>query len=364
MRPVVLLWENFGPYHHDRLGAVAASGREAIGNQFAPVSATYSWSATVDDATVVTLLPKGRSRSPIRLARRIFRECRRIGPAHFFFCHYEQPAVLMAAIALRLCGSRVWTMGDSKFDDYPRLLWREVGKSLYLLPYRGAITASSRSRDYLRFLRFKPQHLALGYDTISVARLRAQADAPPAPDGVGFWEREWIMVARLVPKKNIAFALEIFARWLGETAHPRDLHILGSGPLEDELRALAASLGISERVRFHGFVQTREVSRQLARSLALLMPSVEEQFGLAVIEAQAAGLPVLASPQVGATDLLIDGGRNGFVLPLHSPAGWAASMLLLSEDEPTWRRFAAAARDGAHRGDTARFAEAVAQLTT
>lgn len=362
MRPVVFLWENFGPYHLDRLRAVAADGRRVIGIQLAATSNTYGWAAS--DAAgldIRTLLAAGEHRSHGKLTWRLLREARRIGPADWFLCHYEQPAVFAAALALRLRG-RVFAMFESKFDDYPRRWWWEAGKVALLSPYAGALVPTPRARDYLAFLGLS-RRVAFGYSTVSVARVRALLGSAPAPDGATFPDRDWVAVSRLVSKKNLQLAIAAYAAWLPQAQTPRDLHLLGSGPLEAELRAQATALGVTARVHFHGFVQADAVSHRLARSLALLLPSVEEQFGLVAIEAQAAGLPVLATPQVGATDVLIDGGLNGFVLPLGKPESWAASMLLLSEDEARWCRFATAARDGAGRGDVARFAEGVAALT-
>ena len=116
-------------------------------------------------------------------------------------------------------------------------------------------------------------------------------------------------------------------------------------------------------MHFHGFVQTDDVSRILARALCLLLTSTEEQFGLVVIEAQAVGLPVLVTANAGACDGLVEPGVNGFVLDPLNPRSIAALMLAISEDEAVWRRFATAARDGRYRGDARHFVDSVLALT-
>jgi hypothetical protein len=63
----------------------------------------------------------------------------------YFLCHYQDPAIFLLAISLRLLGRRVYTMGCSKFDDYTRKLSRELIKSLMYLPYNGAIASGIRS---------------------------------------------------------------------------------------------------------------------------------------------------------------------------------------------------------------------------
>lgn len=363
---LVFVWENLGPTHLDRLGALAAGlpAGAVRGVQLSGRSNTYGWDATVSAPfDVVTLGDRPVTARNFRLVPPLLRACLRGGRADIFLCHYQDPAILLTAMLLRLLGRRVWTMGDSKFDDYPRRLRTELVKALFFLPYRGALTASLRARDYLRLFGFRPERIALGYDTLSVDRIAALAGAPPAPDGAPFAERDFAVVARHVPKKNLSMAIEAFALWLAQTDHPRDLHLCGSGPLEAELRAQAERLGVAGRIHFHGFIQTDAVSRILARALCLLLTSTEEQFGLVVIEAQALGLPVLVTANAGACDVLVDSGVNGFVLDPANPAACAALMLLLSEDEARWRRFATAARDGRYRGDCRHFVAGVLALT-
>ena len=362
LRPVVFAWENLGPSHADRLSAVAASGRRTVALQFSSRSKTYAWEGTATDGFEQITVGDAMRPGAMALAAGLVRQALRIPRADVFLCHYELPSVLLAALALRLCGRRVFTMMDSKFDDRPRTLGWELIKALFLRPYCGALTASVRSRDYLRFLGVPGARIELGYDTLSVDRIAALAGAPPAPAGRSFAERGFVIVARHVEKKNIAMALHAFADWRARAIRPRDLHLCGTGPLEPALRSLAATLGIADAVRFHGFVQTDAVARILAESLCLLLPSVEEQYGLVVIEAQALGVPVLVSRNAGACDTLLVDGINGFVVDPAVQAPLAAQMLLLSEDESRWRRMASAAHAGRYRGDVRHFVAAVDRL--
>lgn len=359
--PLVFAWENLGPTHHDRLEAVARAGRRVVAVEYASRSNTYLWDraefAGFERVTLADGVPLGR----VRLAFALVRACLQVKRGVVFLCHYELPSVLAAALVLRLAGHRVFAMIDSKFDDRPRRLGRELVKRAFLLPYHGALTASPRSRDYLRFLGLPARRLVLGYDTLSVERIADGARAPAAP-AVSFAERDFVVIARLVPKKNVLLAIEAFALWLADTATPRDLHLCGSGPLEDELRAAADRLGVGARVQFHGFVQSDAIAARLARALCLILPSVEEQFGLVVIEAQAVGVPVLATRNAGACDLLIEDGVNGFTFAPTSARSCAALMLLVSEDEARWRRLSAGALADRERGDVRHFVAGVLAL--
>jgi glycosyltransferase involved in cell wall biosynthesis len=215
----------------------------------------------------------------------------------------------------------------------------------------------------MRYLGFAVDRIAEGYDTLSVDRIREQAPGPPAPDGPAHAERDFVIVARLVAKKNIALALAAFAQFRAETGSTRTLRILGSGDCEPSLRALADELDVADATVFEGFVQTARVSEALSRALCLILPSSEEQFGLVVIEAMAMGVPALVSSNAGAVEKMIDNGVNGWIIDPSSPRALVAAMALLNCDAAAWMRMATAAREDSIRGDVPSFVEGVMALS-
>lgn len=94
----------------------------------------------------------------------------------------------------------------------------------------------------------------------------------------------------------------------------------------------------------------------------LILPSLEEQFGLVVLEAMALGLPAIVSNRAGAVDLLVDNLVNGIEVDPLSRAGLVAAMAEIARDEARWERFSLAAREASERGSAAHFAAAVARL--
>jgi glycosyltransferase involved in cell wall biosynthesis len=324
----------------------------------------YGWTSAPTAGVERISLWSGAAWPPlVRRLGLLLRAVRRIGRGDYFLCHYDWTEIFLLACWLRLTGSRVFAMIASKFDDKPRRLRTELLKGLVLLPYNGALVGSPRSAEYLRFLGKPPARIRTGYDTLSVERIRSLAGAPPAPAGLSHGARHFVCVARLVPKKNHETLLRAYAAYRALTAQPRDLHLYGDGPEQARIEALAAELGIAAHIHLHGFVQTRQVAEALAAGLALLLPSVEEQFGLVVIEAQAMGLPVIVSTVCGACDELVRSGVNGFAVEPDNVEGIARCMALLGDDEASWRRLAAAAAAGAGKGDVRHFAAAVAALT-
>jgi len=355
--------------HVDRCLAVAkhfGGSRRVIGIELGGRSDTYDWAPAGSSSFVkVTLFPETTVAdiSTVRLFLKLLKACITIGAADFFFCRYEQPETLVASLILRLLGRRVFVMNDSKFDDKPRQLKRELVKSLFYFPYSGALIAGKRSAEYLEFFHFRKERIAFNYDSISIARIRDQAGFAPAPEGAAFESRDFAVVARMVAKKNLFILLDAFSLYAQSVADPRKLHLCGSGPLEQQLKAHAAELGISHLTIFHGFLDSPSVSRILARAVVLLLVSTEEQFGLVIPEAFAMGVPVIVSGNCGACDELVRSGINCFVVEPDNPRGIAYFMELISSNYSLWKKMSLAAAEAATLADVNRFALACEGLT-
>jgi glycosyltransferase involved in cell wall biosynthesis len=355
--------------HVDRCHAVAKlfDGRKRVlAIELAGRSDTYGWGITESDGFErITLFPDNSIAevNSFSLFLRLLLACLRVGPADIFLCHYEYTSTFAAACVLRILRRRVFVMNDSKFDDKPRWILKELLKALFYIPYNGALAASKRCADYLEFLRFSRKHIVLGYDVVSIERIRTQAQVAPAPDGTPFASRHFTIIARFVPKKNIFAALDAFSLYVQRAHQPRTLHLCGSGPLEPQLKEKVKELRIESHVVFRGQVDSVEVSRTLGNSLALILTSIEEQFGLVVIEAQAMGVPAIVTPNCGARDELVRTGVNGFLVEADNPKGIAYFMQVLDEDEACWTRMASAARKFVPLGDARRFARACQELT-
>ncbi len=133
-----------------------------------------------------------------------------------------------------------------------------------------------------------------------------------------------LMVAEFIPRKRHEDALSAFsAVWSG--AH---LLLVGKGPLEDEMRQQAASMGLGRRVHFLGYRD--DVPALMAISQLLLLPSLQEGLPMAVIEAMAMGVPVIGTDIRGTRDLLGQGA--GVLVPTRSPAALAHAMNALLAD--------------------------------
>ena len=122
---------------------------------------------------------------------------------------------------------------------------------------------------------------------------------------------------------------------------PWRLDVVGRGPDEAALRDAAARAGLGDRVRFHGWVGSREALRAHYRTAGVFaLPSVWEAVTLALLEAMACGAPPVVTPLRPFRDVIRDG-ENGLLVPHRSPERLAEAILAAYEAR---ERIGAAAR--------------------
>ena len=159
--------------------------------------------------------------------------------------------------------------------------------------------------------------------------------APPPPPE----PRVLVHVSNFRPVKRVPDVVRVFARV--RAARPARLVLVGDGPDAADVRALAATLGVADDVRFLG--ERVDLTDCLRQSHVFLLPSETESFGLAALEAMACGVPVVAARVGGVSEVILDG-ETGFLAPLGDVATMAACVGRLFDDEPLRARMAAAAR--------------------
>jgi 1,2-diacylglycerol 3-alpha-glucosyltransferase len=138
-----------------------------------------------------------------------------------------------------------------------------------------------------------------------------------------------LYVGRLAREKGLDFLLRAFAKVTATRPQAR-LLLVGKGPEEDDLQETAQELGLGERVIFAGAVPHSEVPHYAAAADLFVFSSVTETQGLVLIEAMAAGTPVVAVEAPGSVDVLEGGG--GLLVPVREDA-FADAVLGLLADE-------------------------------
>ncbi|AYF46466.1 glycosyltransferase [Pseudomonas fluorescens] len=143
------------------------------------------------------------------------------------------------------------------------------------------------------------------YNRIDVDALQAiQVPVHEARDALGLSPDEWVIgnVGRLHPDKDQATLLKGFALALAHLPGESRLAILGSGRLEQDLKELARELGIADKVLFLG--QVPDARRYFRAFDVFALSSDHEPFGMVLLEAMAAGVPLLATACGGAKEVV------------------------------------------------------------
>lgn len=130
----------------------------------------------------------------------------------------------------------------------------------------------------------------------------------------------FVSAGNLVPVKNMAGLLRAFAVLNGE---PK-LVIFGDGVESGTLHALCAELGLDSRVSFRGHCPRSELAEAYAAADCFVLASRSETFGVAYIEAMAAGLPVIATRCGGPEDFVTE--KNGILIPVDDECALADAM--------------------------------------
>lgn len=158
-----------------------------------------------------------------------------------------------------------------------------------------------------------------------------------------------VCVARLIPRKGIPVLIRA-AQQLKEKGIPVWVNLVGSGDEEENYKALVQELGLEDTVHFAGFVDRSKINQYYAEADAFAMPSYNEGMSNSVLEAMAAGLPVLVTP-TGGTDELVTHGENGFVFDFDDVNSLASYIQFLAEHPGRCEEMGRMARERAEQQD-------------
>jgi glycosyltransferase involved in cell wall biosynthesis len=255
---------------------------------------------------------------------------------HLVHLHSRRGADVWGALAARLAGLPCVL---SRRVDNPEPRWLVAVK--YRL-YGHVIAISEGIRRVL---------LAEGLAPESVSCVRSALDPAPylAPCDRAGLRRELelpedapllAMVAQLIPRKGHRYLLEALPRLLPRHPGTRVL-FFGRGPLEADLRQEVAQRGLGAQVRFMGF--RTDLARWLGGLDVLVHPADMEGLGISLLQAAAAGMPIVASRAGGMPEVVRDG-ENGLLIPPGDVPALAVALLRLLDDGDLRRRLGEAGR--------------------
>jgi rhamnosyl/mannosyltransferase len=232
-------------------------------------------------------------------------------------------------------------------DIVRQRLLKYAVRPLELAVYRRAVAilptspAYAEGSELLKQFREKVTPLPLGIDLepFHNPSLKALAFADELRRKHG--SPLWLSVGRLIYYKGLPVALRALLSVKGT------LLVLGTGPMERELKALAAELGITNRLVFHGHATTDELVGVYHAATALWFPSTarSEGFGLVQVEAMAAGCPVLNTAIAGSgVPWVCRHEQEGLTVSVNDPESLTTAANRLQSEPGLRARLAAAGR--------------------
>ncbi|WP_428029147.1 glycosyltransferase family 4 protein [Ancylobacter sp.] len=182
-----------------------------------------------------------------------------------------------------------------------------------------------------------PELATTGRVIVNALPMPKEGDVPAATLG-----KDIAYLGRLVPHKGVHFLIDALALLTGRFPE-LTLSIGGEGPSLEGLRAQAGRLRLAGRVIFRGAIERADISAFLAPARIIVVPSLEEPFGLVALEAAQLGRPVIASAVQGLPEI-VRHEETGLLVPPGDPVALADALKTLLLDDAGAARMGLAAR--------------------
>jgi sugar transferase (PEP-CTERM/EpsH1 system associated) len=249
-----------------------------------------------------------------------------------------------AAVAARLAGARV-VHTEHSTEDFDRPHIRTALRLLSALCDRVVAISPGIHRALCEDVGVPASKVETVLTGIDLDAFDEPRDAARQAMGMAPADRVAVVVARLYPEKNHALLLDAFADVAARMPQAR-LLVVGGGSEEAAIGAAIDRLGLGAVVRLLGV--RLDVARILAAADVFVLASLREGLPIAVLEAMAAGLPVIAT-SVGDVPLLVQDGETGMLVPSSDRESLARRLEELLSDPRHASRLGANAKRAAGR---------------
>jgi glycosyltransferase involved in cell wall biosynthesis len=315
---IAILFANYGPYHLARVKAAyyaaQTKGWNLFGIELARSEKEYPWKTKLDEIpfpiySAINDIPLETVKFT-DLSRKLISLLNQTNPDAIAIAGYARPAMLVALLWCLYQRKTAILLSETTENDEPRSWWKEKIKKLIITSYQAALVGGNPHKRYLIKLGMPTDAIFLGYDVVgNEVFYPDQIKSLPSPLNKPFF----LAINRFVHKKNLPFLLSAYADYRKLVCGQSwDLVLCGDGELRVQLEQQITNQAIQDYVHLPGFLQQQELLPYFAHASCFIHASIQEQWGLVVNEAMAAGLPVLVSNRCGCYEDLIIEGVNGF----------------------------------------------------
>ncbi|HEY9833807.1 MAG TPA: glycosyltransferase family 4 protein, partial [Stenomitos sp.] len=268
---------------------------------------------------------------PIKLVQQLHSVLNQVEPDILAIAGYSYPSMLYALLWCICHRKPAILLSESKEDDAPRSEWKEIFKRWLVKRYKAALVGGQPHKRYLTKLGMAPDAIFYGYDVVGNDAFHPNKISIHSK----LLDRPYFLTSnRFIPRKNLLLLLSSYAAYRQLAgSNSWDLVLCGDGEMRPQIEQYISELNLQAFVHLPGFLQQEELLPYFAHARCFIHASIQEQWGLVVNEAMAAGLPVLVSNRCGCFEDLVIEGVNGFGFDPENSQQLTDLMLKISSEE-------------------------------
>jgi glycosyltransferase involved in cell wall biosynthesis len=286
----------------------------------------------------------------------------------FLVCGWSNPTTRVLVPLLGALSKRFGFFTDLPNESSRRTAWREWGRRRYLAILRSralVFAVGNRAVSYFVSRGFPPNRVINLPLPVPVpdqlAALRQRRDEFRHRVGAGPSDFLIVTGSRLVPDKGFDLLLRSITKLSPDDRERIRLLIVGSGPEEMNLKALAQDLGLGDRVKFEPWMDFPDFCGYMSAANLVVHPARFDAYGGITLTAVALGVPVVGSKGAGAALDLIDDGKTGFLYDAENVDDLAGHIRYFLGHPEELERFAIRSRDVAAARSAANIANVLVE---
>lgn len=304
---LMIIANNFAPYHHARLKECAKIASRVVGVQLASKVNIRDWSAQTDNSYEVCTIYDGelsglQANYAISQIKLLIEKYQVTKVCLSGYSHPVYRGILEYCYTNNI---KTTMFTETKTDEKKRNFLRELYKSKILKKVDWFFTSGTLSAAYLTKLGVPHSKIDIGYSVVD-NKFFSSYELTQTKQVKSF-----LYVGRLSSEKGLTCLIKAYDLYSQNTKVPWKLQIVGSGPQEQTLKEIAHLSQARELVDFIPFAQKDQLRKIYHKCDCLILPSTYEPWGLVINEAMACGKPIIASNDCGAAIDLVHHEVNG-----------------------------------------------------
>lgn len=310
---VVFCWTHISGYMAACWRALAQSGLVEL--TVIAARASKAQNIAFDEALLAGVNHRFVDEADLNDPSRYHAVLRELDPDVIVLCGWAYKAFVTAPFAQGLKGRRFIMTSDTPWRGTVRQTLGRFAKRSFFGAIEHVFVPGERAWMLARVLGFREDQISkglYGIDFAALSGLHAQRSQ-------GEWPRRFVYMGRYVDVKGVDILAEAYAAYRRMVQDPWPLTTMGTGPMRDALVKV-------EGVEDLGFVQPSDQPAVLVRSGAFVLASRFDPWPLVVVEACAAGLPVICTSACGSAVELVRPYSNGVIVPTGDVAALARGM--------------------------------------